>query len=98
MSPLWGPDGRELFYWNVGFTKLMRVEISPGPNLSAGSPALLFEFNGQRSGFLRTFDITPDGRRFLIQKQQAPVPVPVTELKLVRKWFDDVKRLSPMAK
>jgi hypothetical protein len=74
------------------------VEISPGPNLSAGSPALLFEFNGQRSGFLRTFDITPDGRRFLIQKQQAPVPVPVTELKLVRKWFDDVKRLSPMAK
>jgi serine/threonine-protein kinase len=98
MSPLWGPDGRELFYWNVGFTKLMRVELSPGPNLSAGTPALLFEFSALRSGFLRTFDITPDGRRFLIQKQQAPVAVPVTELNLVRKWFDDVRRLSPMAK
>jgi serine/threonine-protein kinase len=98
MSPLWGPDGRELFYWNTGFTKLMRVEVSPGPNLSAGTPALLFEFSAYRSGFLRTFDIAPDGRRFLVQKALAPVPVPVTELKLVRQWFDDVKRLSQVAK
>lgn len=98
MSPLWGPDGRELFYWNIGFTRLMRVAIAPGPTPSAGTPAPLFEFAAWRSGFLRTFDITPDGRRFLIQKAQAPVPVPVTELKLIRKWFDDVRRVSPTAK
>jgi hypothetical protein len=96
-SPLWGPDGRELFYWNVGFTTLMRVAITPGPTPSAGTPALLFEFSGQRSGSLRTFDITPDGRRFLIQKAQVTEPVPVTELKLIRRWFDDVRRLSPTA-
>jgi serine/threonine-protein kinase len=94
-SPLWGPDGRELFYWNIGFTKLMRVAISPGQNLSAGTPALLFEFGAMRSAFLRTFDIAPDGRRFLIQKSQPVESVPVTELKLVRKWFDAVRRLSP---
>jgi Tol biopolymer transport system component len=98
VSPLWGPDGRELFYWNVGFTKLMRVAISPGQTPSAGTPTLLFEFSGQRNGTLRTFDVTPDGRRFLIQKAVDPVPVPVTELKLVRKWFDEVRRLSPTAK
>jgi hypothetical protein len=71
------------------------VAISPGQNLSAGTPALLFEFGAMRSAFLRTFDIAPDGRRFLIQKSQPVESVPVTELKLVRKWFDAVRRLSP---
>jgi serine/threonine-protein kinase len=97
-SPLWGPDGRELFYWNAGFTKLMRVAISPGPAPSAGTPALLFEFSGLRSGYLRTFDIAPDGRRFLVLKAQPTEVVSVTELKLVRTWFDEVRRLSPAAK
>ena len=41
---MWAPDGRELFYWNIDFTKLMKVDISPGQNLSAGTPKLLFEF------------------------------------------------------
>ena len=98
MSPLWAPDGRELFYWSLDFARLMRAAISPGQSLSAGAPALLFEFSSIRSGFLRTYDITPDGRRFLIQKAQPVQPVPVTELNLVRKWFDEVRRLSPTVK
>ncbi len=44
MSPVWTRDGRELFYWNIDFTKLMKVDISPGQDLSAGTPHLLFEF------------------------------------------------------
>ena len=98
MSPLWAPDGRELFYWDVGFTKLMRAAISPGQNLSAGAPALLFEFSSIRSGFLRFYDITPDGQRFLMQKFQPVQAVPVTELRLVRTWFDEVKRVSLSAR
>jgi serine/threonine-protein kinase len=98
MSPLWAPDGRELFYWSLDFTKLMRVAISPGRNLSAGPPALLFEFSSIRSNFVRTCDIARDGRRFLIQKSQPLRPVAVTELHLVRNWFDELRRLSPAAK
>lgn len=30
MSPMWARDGRELFYWSIDFTKLMKVDISPG--------------------------------------------------------------------
>jgi len=97
-SPLWSPDGRELFYWNIAFTKLMKVDISPGQNLSAGTPKLLFEFAATGSSLVRIYDITPDGRRFLIREKKNYDLPPVTELNLVRNWFEELKRRSPAAK
>ena len=98
ISPMWSPDGRELFYWNIDFTKLMKVDISPGQNLSAGTPKLLFEFAAAVSRMVRIYDITPDGRRFLIREKKDYNLPPVTELSLVRNWFEELKRLSPAAK
>jgi len=99
MSPAWAPDGRELFYWNIDFTKLMKVDISPGQNLSAGTPKLLFEFAATGSTFNRIYDITSDGKRFLIREKKKDYNLPpVTELNLVRNWFEELKRLSPVAK
>jgi serine/threonine-protein kinase len=97
-SPLWAPDGRELFFWNVGFTMLMKVDISPGQNLSAGAPTSLFEFNAASANYLRIYDITPDGRRFLIRAKTNYDLPPVTELRLVRNWFEELRRLSPTGK
>jgi serine/threonine-protein kinase len=100
-SPLWAPGGRELFYWSGGFKELMKVDITTGQNPSAGTPQLLFEFGAGASQISRTYDITPDGQRFLIQKvgkSAAAAPVTVTELNLVRLWFEDLKRLSSAAK
>ena len=97
-SPLWAPSGRELFYWNIEFTKLMKVDISPGQNLAAGASKLLFEFSAATATYLRTYDITPDGRRFLVKERQKYDPKPVTELHLVRNWFEELKRLSPAGK
>lgn len=98
MSPVWAPDGRELFYWSIDFTRLMKVDISPGQNLSAGTPKLLFEFAANGSTMIRNYDITPDGRRFLIREKKDYALAPVTELNLVRNWFEELKRLSPAAK
>jgi serine/threonine-protein kinase len=98
MSPMWAPNGWELFYWNIDFTKLMKVDISPGQNLSAGTPKLLFEFAANGSTMIRIYDITPDGRRFLIREKKDYNLPPVTELSLVRNWFEELKRLSPAAK
>jgi len=98
MSPMWARDGRELFYWNIDFTKLMKVDISPGQNLSAGTPTRLFEFAATGSSIVRIYDITPDGRRFLIREKKDYNLPPVTELNLVRNWFEELKRLSPAAK
>lgn len=97
-APVWAPDGRGLFYWDLAFKRLMKVETTPGQNLSAGSPGVLFEFNAATSAILRNFDITPDGRRFLIREEKDNNLPPVTELSLVRNWFDELKRLSPAGK
>ena len=98
ISPMWSPDGRELFYWNTGFTKLMKVDISPGQNLSAGTPKLLFEFAAAVSRMVGIYDIAPDGQRFLIREKKNYDLPPVTELRLVRNWFAELKRLSPTGK
>jgi eukaryotic-like serine/threonine-protein kinase len=97
-SPVWSPDGRELFYWDIAFKKLMRVAVSQGQNLSAGAPSVLFEFAAARSGFMRIYDIAPDGQRFLIQKWQDPRPAVVTEFNLNRNWSSDLNRLSQAGK
>jgi len=97
-APLWSPDGRELFFWNKDFTKLMATPIVPGQNLSAGTPKLLFEYAVMGSQQIRNYDITPDGRRFLVRERKNYALPPVTELTLVRSWFEELKRLSPAGK
>jgi serine/threonine-protein kinase len=95
-SPLWSPDGRELFYFDVGFKKLTKVDVSAGETVSVGAPRTLFEFSTEPTTVNRgTYDITPDGQRFLIRKSAPRSPVPtVTELNLERRWFDRLKRLA----
>ena len=95
MAPMWGRNGRELFYWNVEFTKLMKVDISPGRSLSASAPTVLFAFVTIPSAMVRTYDMTPDGQRFLIRERADIVLPPVTELNLVRGFFSELRRLSP---
>jgi dipeptidyl aminopeptidase/acylaminoacyl peptidase len=98
ISPIWAPNGRELFYWNIAFTKLMKVEITPGQNLAAGPATLLFEFKAASTTFIRSYDITPDGRRFLVREKKDNMLPPVTELNVVRNWFEELKRTIPIAR
>jgi serine/threonine-protein kinase len=94
-SPMWAPGGRELIYYDVGFKRLSKVDISAGQTVSLGTSRTLFEFSALATTALRgTHDITPDGQRFLFLTS-VPQPVPaVTELNLERRWFDRLKRLS----
>jgi Tol biopolymer transport system component len=81
VHPVWGADGRELFYWGgaelVG--PLMRVEISTGPSgFRASTPVALFE--PRIAGLLdsrNNFDVAPDGERFLLRRPSAH-PSPIT--------------------
>ena len=44
----------------------------------------------------RTYDVTPDGRRFLLIQQRDAVPQPpLTHVVLVQNWVDELKRLVP---
>jgi len=100
--PLWSRDGRELFYL-TGLVRMMRVAITPGRTFIAGTPEPLFTgryFTGLQG---RTYDISPDGQRFLMIKNlqvrdtasDAEAAERPPELMVVLNWQEELKRLVP---
>ena len=97
--PVWSPDGRELFYVGTG-PAIMVVPVESEPTFRAGNPERLFEgeyvLGSAAAG--RSFDIAPDGQRFLMVKQGSAATDDTTaspELVLVQNWFDELQRLVP---
>ena len=43
----------------------------------------------------RSFDITPDGRRFLMIKESGDDDAVPPQMVVVQKWFDELKALVP---
>ena len=89
--PLWARDGQELFYLAPG-ARLMAVGVQTEPSFAPGNAEEVFE--GYWAGALgRTYDISPDGERFLMIKESAGGDSP--EFILVQNWFEELKRLVP---
>jgi Tol biopolymer transport system component len=88
-APLWAPNGREIFYRKD--KKFMRVAVTTSPSFSASRPELLFE--GDYEGWV----IAPDGKRFLMVKDEAAESAP-KHLNLVLDWFEDLKLRAPANK
>ena len=72
---------------------MMAVDITTEPTFRAGTPRLLFEGTYQRSaGGSAFYDVTPDGKRFVMVQTQGPGS---TEINVVLNWFEELKRLVP---
>ena len=68
MEPLWRRDGGELFYRNTR-GETWATTIGRGPAFTHSAPALLFtrpEMSVQQ--YFRSYDVHPDGRRFVMLK------------------------------
>jgi Tol biopolymer transport system component len=81
-NPVWKRDGTELFYRSG--PRMMAVPTRLSPNFTAGKPAVLF-----RGDFDEPFDVTPDGRRFIMVKR--PPQSPRTRINVVLGGFDHLK-------
>jgi hypothetical protein len=67
-QPRWRRDGKELFYL-ASDGKLMAVDVQTTPQFSYGLPKALFDPNLISGGvpqFPFRYDVTPDGKRFLV--------------------------------
>jgi len=103
-TPLWSPDGRELYYWKGGRMMAVSVEtdsaeFSPGKERALPQP----EFSA-----LLDWDISPDGKRFVIVGRLATVvtvndptvtnsspnrvEVRVPEIRVVTGWFEELRK------
>lgn len=103
-DPAWARSGRELFYLvpqseerMSAPRKLMVVDVRTEPTFIASKPRLLFEGPLWRGrGPSRHYDVSPDGRRFLIvqEREQPMLPRPAN-LQLVVNWIEELKRRVP---
>ncbi|MCH7679352.1 protein kinase [candidate division KSB1 bacterium] len=96
-APVWSPDGGELFYLDVDGGKMMVVSIGSGPELSPTRPRKLFEGNyvGSLEG-LQEFDISGDGKRFVMIKNLQDGVSETRELRVILNWFEELKRKVPV--
>jgi serine/threonine-protein kinase len=94
-EPMWSRNGQELFYRSS--TKMMAVDVTLTPAFSAGKPRQLFDGQFFSSVFPltgRSYDVTADGRRFLMVKETEQATSPV-KLNIVVNWFEELTRLVP---
>jgi tRNA A-37 threonylcarbamoyl transferase component Bud32 len=96
VAPLWARNGRELFYVNQN-REMVVVPVTSTPTLRLGAPRVLFrlakELHLSRKEFYTPYDISPDGRRFIMARRIDPglgddAPLIVTE-----NWFTELKRV-----
>jgi eukaryotic-like serine/threonine-protein kinase len=85
VQPRWRRDGKELFYISPD-SKMMAVDVNTRPIFQTDTPRALFQTNivdtGIRTGPL-SWDIAPDGNRFLIITQ---TPGEASSLTVALNW------------
>jgi Tol biopolymer transport system component len=80
-QPRWRRDGKELFFLRgaAGLAQVMATPLdSSGSAIRAGVPQLLFRAAPESVGTRRTWDVTQDGQRFLINSNPEAVAPPVS--------------------
>jgi serine/threonine-protein kinase len=98
-QPLWARSGQELFYL-APTGALMSVRVERGAAWTAGTPTKLIDapyYGEDGISSARSYDVSPDGKRFLMIKQGGGAdkhPAP-TSLVVVQNWFEELKRLVP---
>jgi len=97
VMPVWARNGRQLFYrWQ---DQVWAVDVRTEGGFATSKPRLLFEKpEYSQASPTREYDLSPDGRRFLMVKWEQRKPTPVTEMVLVQNWFEELKRLVPTEK
>jgi hypothetical protein len=93
-APVWARSGRELFYLDESNT-LMAVPVqTSGPQFSSGRPTKVLDT--KYSGDFYSYDVTPDGLRFLIMKESSVGnPRHPPNMVVVLNWHEELKRRVP---
>ncbi len=93
----WARNGRELFYMDASMT-LIRVPVhTSGSTFSVGNPSKVFDATYAEPNPSRHYDVSSDGKRFLMLKDMTardPNATPASMV-VVEHWFDALKQQAP---
>ncbi|MGH9255516.1 MAG: hypothetical protein ACRD3C_13225 [Vicinamibacterales bacterium] len=96
--PLWSRTSQELFYMSPAGA-IMRVGVERGASWAATTPATIAKegYVTALTGFVgRIYDVSPDGRRFLVLKSASDPTAPPPQLVVVQHFDEELKRLVPV--
>jgi hypothetical protein len=97
--PVWSRDGRELFYIDAANTLTAVPVQASGSAFAPGIPVRLFKAVATTSLNYsdRFYDVSPDGRRFLMIKENAPEghEAPAPRVVVVLNWLEELKARVP---
>ena len=103
-TPVWSPDGRELYYWGDGALMVVQIELDPEFKPSKARPLVPIDIDD-----VNDFDVFPDGKRFVVigrsvagGKNRAPIlrthggqsrifPAISPNLRVVTHWFSELE-------
>ena len=91
LQPHWSLNGKEMYYRNGD--KMMAASVTTQPIFSSGRPRVLFEGSYLLGGAVNDYDLTPDGREFLMLRDDSPHRG-LTEYKVILNWFQELKKLE----
>ena len=96
--PMWARSGRELFYLATD-GRLMAVAIQADSTsaFSHGNPRVVADTPTWAPLPGRSYDVSPDGQRFLMLKERERRKADETpsQLIVVLNWLEELKRLAP---
>jgi len=98
-SPLWSPNDQELFYRNGD--SIMAVAVEAGQTFKCGKPEPLFRgtYTPAYGSDTHPWDISPDGKRFLMMKDVRATPSASTgprKISIVVNWLEELKQRVPV--
>jgi len=95
-EPRWAASGKELFYRNGNQFVAVEMAFKPATIEFTTRKGLFKTDQSLRSGFLSSYSVMPDGKKFIFVRRSRPNPV--TQLIVVLNWFEELKRLCPIGK
>jgi serine/threonine-protein kinase len=103
-QPVWARNGRELFYIDPKLEVMMSVTVQAGATFSSGTPAKLFDVRPYFISPLgRAFDVSLDGRTFLmikrpVQADDRLTSQPLPSMTVVLNWSQELNARIPLKK
>ncbi len=94
--PVWSRNGRELFYEDLsGVLTAVPVQTT-GSTFTGGNPTKLLSTRYAAPGNQRPYDVSADGQRFLVIKDNTTDDKATpASLVVVEHWFDELRQKVP---
>ena len=95
-APIWAPDSSALYYRNAK-GMLIAAPVQLGPVLTIGTARPLFQVSSKfrPSGNTAAYDITPDGKRFVMTTLPDIADRTPEQIHVVVNWSEELKQRVP---